>query len=62
MMISLPLYLVSMDTEQEKIQVIVQNVKVQMTSRTKAVKILCGTLEKIATLKLMVSHEMLQFS
>lgn len=51
-----------MDTEQEKKQVIVQNVKVQMTSRTKAVKILCGTLEKIATLKLMVSHEMLQFS
>ena len=61
-MISLPLYLVSMDTVQEKIQMIAQNVKVQMTSRTKAVKILCGTLEKMATIKHLVSHEILPFN
>ncbi|VDI63061.1 Hypothetical predicted protein, partial [Mytilus galloprovincialis] len=51
--VSLPLYLlVPLDKEPEKIRQTSQTIRKQLTSRPRAIKIFCGTLEKVAMLKL----------
>ncbi|XP_071129438.1 uncharacterized protein [Mytilus edulis] len=55
--VSLPLYLlVPLDEEPEKIRQTTQTIRKQLTSRPRAIKIFCGTLEKVATLKLEDQH------
>lgn len=55
--VSLPLYLlVPLDEEPEKIRQTTQTIIKQLTSRPRAIKIFCGTLEKVATLKLEVRN------
>ncbi|CAC5409592.1 BRAT1 [Mytilus coruscus] len=50
--VCLPLYLlVPLEEEPERIKQTTQRIRKQLTSRPRAIKIFCGTLEKVATLK-----------